>query len=75
MTIDVHSHFWRFPEDFSSDFIRQAHHARVGQVVDLRGIKLLPMYAGFSPDDPRIDVQQIEAMIQRDSLKLLGLEK
>ena len=128
MTIDVHSHFWRFPEDFSADFIRQAQRARGGQPVDLRvsfegyaasapadtrtivfggkarlsgvwvddrhiadyvatqpdrligflsvdptqdgwerevregheelglrGIKLLPMYAGFSMDDPRLD--------------------
>ena len=129
MTIDVHSHFWRFPEDFSADFIRQAQRARGGQAVDLRvrledyaasapadtrtivfggkarlsglwvddrlvadyvaahpdrligflsvdptqdgwerelragheelglrGIKLLPMYAGFSMDDPRLDL-------------------
>lgn len=128
MTIDVHSHCWRFPEDFSADFIRQAQRARGGQPVDLRvsfedyaasapadtrtivfggkarlsgvwvddrlvadyvaahpdrligflsvdptqdgwerelrvgheelglrGIKLLPMYAGFSMDDPRLD--------------------
>lgn len=128
MTIDVHSHFWRFPEDFSADFIRQAQRARGGQPVNLRvsfedyaasapadtrtivfggkarlsgvwvddrhvadyvatqpdrligflsvdstqdgwerevregheelglrGIKLLPMYAGFSMDDPRLD--------------------
>jgi len=128
MTIDVHSHCWRFPEDFSADFIRQAQRARGGQAVDLRvrfedyaasaptdtrtivfggkarwsgvwvddrlvadyvaahpdrligflsvdptqdgwerelragreelglrGIKLLPMYAGFSMDDPRLD--------------------
>lgn len=126
--IDVHSHFWRFPEDFGADFIRQAQRARGGQPVDLRvryedyaatappdtrtivfggkarlsglwvddrhvadyvaaqperligflsvdptqdgwegelrdghqslglrGVKLLPMYAGFSPDDPRLD--------------------
>jgi uncharacterized protein len=128
MIIDVHSHCWRFPEDFSADFIRQAQRARGGQPVDLRvsfegyaasapadtrtivfggkarlsgvwvddrlvadyvaahpdrligflsvdptqdgwerelrvgheelglrGIKLLPMYAGFSMDDPRLD--------------------
>jgi len=127
MIIDVHSHFWRFPEDFSADFIRQAQRARSGQTVDLpvrfddyaasapadtrtivfggkarlsgvwvddrhvadyvashperligflsvdptqdgwehelragheelglRGIKLLPMYAGFGMDDPRL---------------------
>lgn len=124
MIIDVHSHTWNFPADFSEDFIRQAGRARPGHTVDvsatyetyratapegtrtvvfggkarlsglwvhdqtvadyvardperligflsvdptqdgwkremrvghedlgLRGIKLLPMYAGFSPDD------------------------
>ena len=128
MIIDVHSHAWRFPQDFSEDFIRQAQRARAGQPVDLavryedyattasapvrtivfggkarlsgvwvddayvaayvaahpdtligylsvdptqegweeemrvgheelglRGIKLLPMYAGFSPDDERLE--------------------
>lgn len=129
MIIDVHSHVWRFPEDFSTDFIQQAQRARAGQPVDLRirfedyaatatptdlrtivfggkarlsglwvadrtvadyvaqqptrligflsidptqpgwerelqvghqelglrGIKLMPMYAGFSPDDARLD--------------------
>jgi predicted TIM-barrel fold metal-dependent hydrolase len=127
MIVDVHSHTWRFPEDFGEDFIRQAQRARAGQPVDLRvsyeayratappdtrtivfggkarlsqlwvddrhvaeyvaahpreligflsvdptqegweremragheelglrGIKLLPMYAGFSPDDERL---------------------
>jgi len=130
MIIDVHSHFWRFPNDFSEDFIRQARRARAGAEVDLtvtyeayraqlpadetvktivfggkaklsglwiddqtiatyvaqhpdeligflsidptqdgwqremrigheelglRGIKLLPMYAGFSPDDEELE--------------------
>ena len=130
MIIDVHSHAWRFPGDFSDDFIRQARRARAGQEVDLtvtheayrrslpadevvktivfggkarlsglwvdnktvadfvagrpddligflsvdptqegwqremreghetlglRGIKLLPMYAGFSPDDATLE--------------------
>ena len=128
MIIDVHSHAWDFPADFSADFIRQAGRARPGHVVDysaryeayratapedtctivfggkarlsglwvsddtvaryvandparligflsvdptqpdwesdlkrghqelgLRGIKLLPMYAGFSPDDPSLE--------------------
>lgn len=128
MIIDVHSHAWNFPSDFSDDFIRQAERARPGHAVDfsatyeayraaapkdtctivfggkaklsglwiddttvseyvkkdparligflsvdptqdgweremqvgheemgLRGIKLLPMYAGFSPDDPRLE--------------------
>jgi len=128
MIIDVHSHAWRFPEDFSEDFIHQAQRARAGQPVNLtvryadyadsasgvartiafggkarlsgvwvddeyvaayvakhpdkligflsvdptqhgweremqvgheelglRGIKLLPMYAGFSPDDEKLE--------------------
>ena len=128
MIVDVHSHAWRFPQDFSEDFIRQAQRARAGQPVDLavryeaytasasvpvrtivfggkarlsgvwaddayvasyvaqhpdkligflsvdptqdgweremragheelglRGIKLLPMYAGFSPDDAKLE--------------------
>ena len=128
MIIDVHSHAWRFPQDFTADFIAQARRARPGHEVDfnashedyaasapdgvrtivfggkarlsgvwvddahvaghvakhpdtligflsvdptqdgweremrvgheelgLRGIKLLPMYAGFSPDDPTLE--------------------
>lgn len=128
MIIDVHSHAWEFPGDFSNDFIDQAARARPGAPVDLtvgydfyrasspedtrtivfggkarlsglwvddrtvadyvardpgrligflsvdptqdgweremqrgheelglRGIKLLPMYAGFSPDDERLE--------------------
>jgi uncharacterized protein len=128
MIIDVHSHAWRFPQDFSEDFIHQAQRARAGKPVDLavryeayaatasvpvrtivfggkarlsgvwvddahvaayvaehpdtligylsvdptqdgwerelrvgheelglRGIKLLPMYAGFSPDDEKLE--------------------
>ena len=35
MIVDVHSHAWRFPQDFSEDFIRQAQRARAGQPVDL----------------------------------------
>jgi predicted TIM-barrel fold metal-dependent hydrolase len=128
MIIDVHSHAWRYPEDFSEDFREQARRARAGMEVDLsvrfeeyaartaekvrtivfggkaklsglwvddryvadyaaahsdrltgflsvdptqpgweeelryghqelklRGIKLMPMYAGFRPDDSRLD--------------------
>ena len=33
--IDVHSHAWQFPGDFSDDFIRQAKRARAGMEVDL----------------------------------------
>ncbi len=35
MIIDVHSHFWNFPGDFTEDFIRQAGGARAGIKVDL----------------------------------------
>lgn len=128
MIIDIHSHAWNFPDDFSESFIAQARRARAGMEVDLRvryedyrasapadtktivfggkaklsgtwvndryvadyvaahpdnligflcvdptqdgwqremefghqelglrGIKLLPMYAGFRPDEPRLD--------------------
>ena len=128
MIIDVHSHFWEYPRDFTADFRDQARRARAGVEVDLtvryedyraaappdvrtivfggkaklsgvwvddrhvaayvaanpdtligflsvdptqpgwedelheghedlglRGIKLLPMYAGFSPDDERLE--------------------
>ncbi len=128
MIIDVHSHAWNFPTDFSDDFIHQAGRARPGVKVDmsatyeayratapkdtctivfggkarlsglwvddktvadyvakdarrligflsvdptqggweremhvgheelgLHGIKLLPMYAGFSPDDSKLE--------------------
>jgi predicted TIM-barrel fold metal-dependent hydrolase len=128
MIIDVHSHAWKFPGDFTEDFARQARRARAGMEVDLtiryedyraaapadtktvvfggkaklsgtwvddrhvadyvaahpdtligflaldptqagweremefghqelglRGIKLLPMYAGFRPDEARLD--------------------
>ncbi|WP_010583564.1 amidohydrolase family protein [Schlesneria paludicola] len=125
--IDVHSHFWRYPEHFSDDFRQQAKRAKAGEELDLtvrfedylrqsvpnvttivfggkarlsglwvddrdvrdyvaqdpdhligflsldptqpdwgrelfeghqemglRGIKLMPMYAGFRPDDERL---------------------
>ena len=128
MVIDVHSHFWEYPRDFTADFREQAKRARAGLEVDLtvryedyraacrvpvrtvvfggkaklsgiwvddalianyvaahpdtligflsvdptqpgwekelrdghetlglRGIKLLPMYAGFRPDDERLE--------------------
>jgi predicted TIM-barrel fold metal-dependent hydrolase len=33
--IDVHSHFWRFPDDLSDDFRRQATRAKAGGELDL----------------------------------------
>jgi predicted TIM-barrel fold metal-dependent hydrolase len=128
MVIDIHSHFWEYPRDFTGDFREQAKRAKGGVDFDLtvryedyraaapadvktivfggkakvsgvwvddrhvaayvaahpdnligflsidptqpgwedelheghedlglRGIKLLPMYAGFSPDDERLE--------------------
>ena len=128
MIVDVHSHFWEYPRDFTADFRDQARRARAGAEVDLtvryedyrafssadvrtvvfggkarrsgvwvddrhvaayvaahpevlvgflsvdptqpgweaelrdghealglRGVKLLPMYAGFRPDDDRLE--------------------
>jgi len=142
MIVDVHSHAWSYPDDFSEDFRRQAKRARAGVEVDLRvtydayrasatddtraivfggkarlsgvwvddeyvaryvaahpnrlmgflsvdptqpgweaelrdgherlqlrGIKLLPMYAGFQPDDERLD--PLWSYAQRYSLPVL----
>src|SRR3954466_1834165 len=35
MLIDVHSHFWEYPRDFTADFREQAKRARAGLEVDL----------------------------------------
>ncbi len=35
MLIDVHSHFWEYPRDFTTDFREQAKRARAGVEVDL----------------------------------------
>lgn len=35
MVIDVHSHFWEYPTDFTADFREQAKRARAGVEVDL----------------------------------------
>lgn len=35
MLIDVHSHFWEYPRDFTADFREQARRARAGVEVDL----------------------------------------
>jgi predicted TIM-barrel fold metal-dependent hydrolase len=142
MIIDVHSHTWHFPGDFSDDFRQQARRARAGMEVDLsvryedyraaagepvrtvvfggkarlsglwvddryvaeyvgahpdtlvgflsldptqpgwedelrfgheelklRGIKLMPMYAGFRPDESRLD--QLWRYAQRHHLPVL----
>jgi predicted TIM-barrel fold metal-dependent hydrolase len=35
MIVDVHSHAWRYPDDFTDEFRRQARQARAGVEVDL----------------------------------------
>ena len=35
MIIDVHSHYWEYPRDFTDDFREQAKRARAGVEVDL----------------------------------------
>ena len=47
MIIDVHSHAWDFPNDFSADFIQQAGRARPGHAVDLSA--RLEAYRGGHP--------------------------
>jgi predicted TIM-barrel fold metal-dependent hydrolase len=35
MIVDIHSHAWRYPQDFSDEFRQQAQRARAGAKVDL----------------------------------------
>lgn len=51
MIIDVHSHAWNFPSDFSCDFIHQAGRARPGHAVDFRAS--YEAYRATAPDDTR----------------------
>ena len=49
MIVDVHSHAWNFPADFSQDFIRQAERARPGHKVDLS--TRYEAYRAAAPED------------------------
>ena len=49
MIIDVHSHAWNFPADFSDDFLHQAGRARPGVKVDIS--KMTQYAAVFGPTD------------------------
>lgn len=51
MIIDVHTHAWNFPADFTDDFIRQAGRARPGHVVDLSAN--YEAYRAAAPEDTR----------------------
>ncbi len=51
MIIDVHSHAWNFPSDFSEDSIQQAGRARPGHAVDLSAS--YEAYRAAAPEDTR----------------------
>jgi len=53
MIVDVHSHAWRFPEHFGSDFLQQAKRARAGQEVDLT-VRYHDYRDGATPDTQTI---------------------
>jgi predicted TIM-barrel fold metal-dependent hydrolase len=49
MIIDVHSHFWEYPRDFTADFREQAKRARAGVEVDLT-VRYEDYRASATPD-------------------------
>lgn len=53
MIVDVHSHAWNFPGDFTEAFIRQARRARAGMEVDLT-IRYEDYRASSPPDSKAI---------------------
>ena len=84
MIIDVHSHAWNFPTDFSDDFIRQAGRARPGHKLDLSAT--YEAYRASAPDDTCtivfggkarlsglwIDDRMVAAYVARDPSRLIG---
>lgn len=84
MIIDVHSHAWNFPSDFSDDFIRQAGRARPGYKVDLSAT--YETYRAAAPDDTVtivfggkarlsglwIDDQTVADYVAKDPQRLIG---
>jgi predicted TIM-barrel fold metal-dependent hydrolase len=84
MIIDVHSHAWSFPSDFSEDFIRQAGRARPGHAVDFSAT--YEAYRAAAPEDTRtivfggkarlsglwIDDKTVADYVARDPERLLG---
>ena len=77
MICAVHSHAWQYPEHFTDQFRQQA--AQVAKAddpldltSDLRGADgLNKMLDGTAL--PRLDEREIDALIHRDSLDILGL--
>lgn len=84
MIIDVHSHAWNFPSDFSEDFIQQAGRARPGHAVDLSAS--YEAYREAAPEDTRtvvfggkarlsgvwVDDQFVANYVAKDSKRLIG---
>ncbi|MBL9114153.1 MAG: amidohydrolase [Verrucomicrobiaceae bacterium] len=84
MIVDVHSHTWNFPQDFSSDFIRQAGRARPDLKVDLS--TSYDAYRNSSPHDTRtivfggkarlsglwVDDKTVAKLVQADPERLIG---
>lgn len=84
MIFDVHSHAWRFPADFSEDFLRQAGRARPGVAVDLSAT--YEAYRASAPEDTRtvvfggkarlsglwVEDRTVAEYVARDSDRLVG---
>ena len=84
MIFDVHSHAWRFPADFSDDFLRQAGRARPGVAVDLSAT--YEAYRASAPEDTRtvvfggkarlsglwVEDRTVAEYVARDSDRLVG---
>ena len=84
MIVDVHSHAWKFPADFSTDFIHQAGRARPGVTVDLSAS--YEAYRASAPEDTRtivfggkarlsglwVDDKTVADYVARDPKRLIG---
>lgn len=84
MIIDVHSHAWNFPADFSDDFIHQAGRARPGVKVDISAT--YEAYRASAPEDTRtfvfggkaklsglwVNDQTVADYVARDPARLIG---
>lgn len=84
MIIDVHSHAWNFPADFSEDFIHQAGRARPAVKVDMSAT--YEAYRATAPEDTRtivfggkarlsglwVDDRTVAHYVARDAGRLIG---
>ncbi len=66
MIVDVHSHAWDFPNDFSDAFIAQAKRARAGMEVDL-SVRLEDYDAGCPSDE------EVKTIVFGGKAKLSGM--